>query len=468
MNTLAHTSQSLRGRLLALLGSAFLLLALGLYFGTRTIAENAADLTQDHTLAASLNAVAEQLSVVNGEITVDLPYAALALLGASGDDRVFYRVSREPGGELTGYDDLPHGDTQAPNQPVFRTEQYRGDAVRISTTHRQVFGQVGVSRVTLSIAQSRDSRTDIINGVSRNAAALGLAFLLCAMALAWLASGNALSPLRKLSLALRERQPHDTSSLQLTVPNDIAPVVQALNGFLHRLRTNLTNTETLIADAAHRVRTPLTAVKAQAQLALQHSENNAQRERLRDLLRAVDQTARSTNQILDHAMVTFRADGFTLGERFERSDLCALVTKTLNELHYTADSRDIAFVTALPALPLWLHIDPILVTEAIRNVVDNAIKYSAPESTIDIELSATSTMASLLVADRGCGIALDEQERVQERFVRGSNAGEVVGSGLGLTIVQHVMTTHAGTVQFAPRSGGGTEVTLQFPIERQP
>ncbi len=463
-----YTSRSLRSRLLTLLGIAFLLLALGLYFGTRAIAENAADLTQDHTLSASLNAVAEQLSVVDGEISVDLPYAALALLGAAGDDRVFYRVSREPGGELTGYPDLPHGDTREPNQPVFNTTQFRGDAVRVATTHRQVFDRIGVSRVTLSIAQSRDSRTDIIDGVARNAAVMGVVFLLCATALAWFASGNALAPLRKLSLALGTRQPHDTRALQLTVPQEVAPVVQALNGFLSRLRTNLTNTETLIADAAHRVRTPLTAVKAQAQLALQHSEDDTQRQRLRNLLRAVDQTARSTNQILDHAMVTFRSDGFTRGERRERTDICALVAKTLKELHYTAELRDINFDTSLPTSPLWLHADPILVTEAVRNVVDNAIKYSPPESTITVELTASAHGADLLIADRGCGIAVAEHDRVRERFVRGSNAGKVVGSGLGLTIVQNVMATHNGRLHFATRPGGGTRVTLHFPTEPTP
>ncbi|MEM6986430.1 MAG: sensor histidine kinase N-terminal domain-containing protein, partial [Pseudomonadota bacterium] len=172
---------SLRSRLLLLLLAVFLLLTLGLYFGTRAIAENAANRTQDHTLVASLEAIAEQLSVVNGEVSVDLPYAALALLGATGDDRVFYRVSVQPGSDLTGYADLPHVPSAQLDQPAFRTVSYRDDVVRVASTQRAVFNRNEVATVTLSVAQGRESRTDIINGISRNAAALGTAFLLSAI-----------------------------------------------------------------------------------------------------------------------------------------------------------------------------------------------------------------------------------------------------------------------------------------------
>ncbi|MEM9603679.1 MAG: sensor histidine kinase [Pseudomonadota bacterium] len=457
---------SLRYRLLAMLLAAFLLLALGLYTGTRAIAENAADRVQDHTLAASLNAVAEQLSVVDGEVSVDLPYAALALLGAAGDDRVFYRVSLQPGGELTGYADLPHAVTEARDQPRFQTRDYRGDPVRIASTQRAVFNRNGVATVTLSIAQSRDSHTEIIDRISRNAAALGAAFLLSAVVLAWFAIGGALAPLGRLSDALRTRRAHDTAPLALRVPRDIAPVVGSLNGFLQRLRTTLNNTETLIADAAHRVRTPLTAVKAQAQLALRHAEHPEQRDRLRNLLRAVDQTARSTDQILDHAMVTFRSDSVDHATQREHSDTVALLHNAITELRYAAEQRDIALQITVPPAPQTLELDPILVTEALRNVIDNAIKYSPTESEVAISLTAHAEHLDIAVADHGCGIADADTARVRERFVRGSNAGNVVGSGLGLTIVEQVMQAHGGSLAISARHGGGTVVTLRFPRAR--
>ncbi|MEM7379088.1 MAG: sensor histidine kinase N-terminal domain-containing protein [Pseudomonadota bacterium] len=457
---------SLRNRLLVMLLAAFLLLSLGLYSGTRAIAEAAADRVQDHTLAASLNAVAEQLSVVDGEVSVDLPYAALALLGAGGDDRVFYRVSLQPGGELTGYADLPHADTDALDQPRFQTRSYRGDPVRIASTRRAVFHRNGVAEVTLSIAQSRDSHTDIIDGISRNAAALGAAFLLSAIALAWFAIGSALAPLGRLSDALHTRRAHDTAPLALRVPREIAPVVGSLNGFLQRLRTTLSNTETLIADAAHRVRTPLTAVKAQAQLALRHAEHPTQRDRLRNLLRAVDQTARSTDQILDHAMVTFRSDSVDHAAQRERTDMVTLMQNAITELRYAAEQRDITLQVSVPDTPPALELDPILVTEALRNVIDNAIKYSPAESVVTLCLTAHAGRVDIAVADRGCGIAEGESTRVRERFVRGSNAGNVVGSGLGLTIVQQVMEAHKGSLVMSERDGGGTVVTLGFPEDR--
>ncbi|MEM6988546.1 MAG: HAMP domain-containing sensor histidine kinase, partial [Pseudomonadota bacterium] len=265
-----------------------------------------------------------------------------------------------------------------------------------------------------------------------------------------------------LSDALKTRQAHDTNSLDPNVPYEIAPVVGSLNGFLQRLRANLTNTETLIADAAHRVRTPLTAVKAQAQLALQHAEDQGQRERLRNLLRAVDQTARSTNQILDHAMVTFRSDTVSDDDQRERTDMVSLIQNTINELHYAADQRDVQLCFSPPP-PSHLDVDPILATEALRNIIDNAIKYSPPESQVDIHMSRHADKLDISVADRGCGIEGTDVERVRDRFVRGSNAGNVVGSGLGLTIVQQVMRAHGGALSIAPRAGGGTLVTIQFP-----
>jgi two-component system sensor histidine kinase TctE len=107
--------------------------------------------------------------------------------------------------------------------------------------------------------------------------------------------------------------------------------------------------------------------------------------------------------------------------------------------------------------------DRALIEAALRNLIDNAIKYSPPETTVDLAL-VNGASARIEVADRGRGLSGQEQTRLTKRFARGENARDVIGSGLGLTIVAEVAAAHGGRFELTDREGGGTCARLYLPL----
>ena len=114
--------------------------------------------------------------------------------------------------------------------------------------------------------------------------------------------------------------------------------------------------------------------------------------------------------------------------------------------------------------PVTVTGDRPLLETALRNMLDNAVKYSADETAVDVSLERHGAEAVILIADRGRGLSGEVQARLSRRFVRGGNAGDVVGSGLGLTIVEEVAAAHGGRFALTERDGGGTCAQLFLPL----
>jgi len=461
MNDAPVIRGSLRRGLMIQLLIAFLILATVLYISTRLIAVRAADSSQDSILSASAASIAQQARLVEGEPSVDIPYAAFDMLGVSGQDRVFYRIGLEDGELLSGYDDLPTPEkTPSGESAVFRTAVYRGDEVRVATRARSVFGDIGPVKVIVSVAQTRETRNAIVEEAATAAGALGVGFLILASSLSLLAVQRALKPLRAIEQALAARGPHELQALRTPTPREVAPLVQTLNGFLRRLRAAFNTAENFIAEAAHRVRTPLAGVRAQAEFALASAKDPQDRRKLRDMIRAIDEAARATGQILDHAMVAYRAD------RLERepADLRTLAEAVCEDARPGASIRDIDLEFEPGAAPAQIACDPILVTEALRNLVDNALKYSPADSRVCISVAVGAGQASVRVADQGGGFPTTDAAALIQRFRRGENAGNVVGSGLGLTIVDEVARAHGGALKLSNRAEGGACAEFSLPL----
>ena len=180
---------------------------------------------------------------------------------------------------------------------------------------------------------------------------------------------------------------------------------------------------------------------------------------IRDMIRAIDESSRSAGQILDHAMVTFRADSLAL----DPLDLVALTTETCDRLAPTADLKDIAFVRRLPAGPVTFKGDGIMLQAALHNILDNAIKYSPEDSDITIRIDVSSDI-KLSIEDQGWGFGDADLTSLTNRYSRGSNVGDVVGSGLGLTIADEVARAHGGTLELShSMEGQGACVSLILP-----
>jgi len=457
---------SLRQRLLGQLLLVFSGLAVLLYLSVQAVAGRAADSTQDTILGASAIAIAEQVRVSEGLLTLDLPYAALEMLGLSGEERVFYRVATGAGQVITGYGDLPSGSLPPQEDvPRFFTSSYRGDTVRVATARRSILTGEQRETVLISVAQTRESFGTLASNIALSAAGVGLGFLALAGLLAWIAISRALKPVRAIERVLAARASDDFSPIETAAPREIAPLIEAINDFVERLRHTLDTSQQFIAEAAHRIRTPLAALKAQAEVALKAGEGQASRENLLRMRRAADETSQLTTQLLTQAMVAYRAER---AER-QRLSLADLARTAVRDLEVAAEMRGIDFRLDLEDGAEILG-DEIALLEAIRNGLDNAIKYGPPDDYIEVTVRAGKT-PEIVIADHGPGITARERDLVFERFRRGGAGAGTMGSGLGLSILRQVMLAHRGRVRLEDNSQDnsprGLRLRLTFTAPRR-
>lgn len=459
MTRTVKTSGSLRRQLtLQLVGSAAVLAAI-LFLTVLGIARKVAGEAQDNTLTASVTSILETISVQGEALSIDIPYAALSMLGSVSDERVFYRVEGD-GEFLTGYADLPEATSVGPDGRGFLTARYKDDDVRVVSASRQLSVAGRPVDIRVSLAQTRAGHAATLASILRTATLIGLGFFAIAVVLAVLTAEHTIRPIQKLAASVSRRGPKDLRPVVAPVPAEMASLVSSLNRFIERLSTSLIRSEDFIAEAAHRVRTPLATVRAQAEVALRRAGKDEDRASLKDMIRAIDESSRAAGQMLDHAMVTFRADHL---DRVEIS-LIDLVEELVERLRAVAELKDIR-LSVKHYDPPRVAADPILVQNAVRNVLDNAIKYSPQEQDVEIRVGAEQSFAVVRISDRGTGFPRDGADRLLERFARGENVKTTVGSGLGLTIAKEVVEAHGGRITVEnQKEGTGACVSLYFPL----
>lgn len=497
-----RTLPAVRRTLLTAIATLFALATVVLFFAARSYGQSAADRSYDHLLRASALSMADSVAFVQGRWQVDLPYAALDLLAMAPQDRAFYRIAGPDDAPITGYADLPRppaaNGAQAPAgdadglQPVFFTALYRGAEARFVVVPRAIAGGPGSGRFWVQVGQTREARDALAGDIVWRATAAIAALMACVFGLLWLGVDRALRPLAQLQRELLERDAGDLRPVDSPVPRELAQVVGALNGFMGRLALNLDALRTFIAEAAHQMRTPLAALIAQAQEGLDDDDPRAQRQSLQAVERNALRLRRLLNQLLSDASVTHQGQL----RRFAPVDLLAVAHEALRDVVPRAEPQPLVRLWLAPHLlskeelmaqyppaleaknvrnlghPAWVRGDALMLREAIKNLVDNALKYGVPpgqgeaapaaQLVVDVTLRAGEGSWRLEVADRGPGVPEDQQAQVFERFVRGPGAAPG-GAGLGLAIVQRVVAGHGGRIDARGRAGGGWCIALILP-----
>ncbi len=451
---------SIGRRLTLLLAGVAALLSLASWGMVTGLARQAAERAQDNVLAASATIIAETLRTEQGEIRLEIPYSAFSMLGAISEDHVYYLVTA--GGQvLTGYPNLPVPTIAPPTigRVSFDAGAFRGDEVRLASLTRLVTAGAEPVPVTVTVAQTRDGVRAIVSELSQLAAILSVALFAVAVGLSFVAARSSLRPLIEIAQAVSRRGPSDLRPLNRAAPTELAPLMNALNRLMERLAASIRRSEEFIAEAAHRVRTPLATVRAQAEIALRSIEDETERQRLRRMIRAVDESSRSAGQLLDHATVAFRADDLAR----DPIDLADLARRTVEAVRPTAAMKDIEI--RFRAESAQTRGDAVLLDTALRNVLDNAIKYSPEDTAVALAVQRQADVLRISVTDEGPGLGEGPVERLTERFHRGGNVEGIVGSGLGLTIARDVLVAHGGTLELGPGpEGKGACVTLVLPL----
>ena len=432
-------------------------IAILLFVVVQSVAEQIAQESQDNILAASAISILDSARVVEGEISIDLPYSSLSMLDSVTDERAFYAI-RLNDEFLSGYSDLPRI-TPPSDVTAFQSTTYLDEDIRIASTWRNFSALDGQAYLEISVAQTLTGLNQSIARISRISLAVGFGFFLLSMVIAMLIAQTTIRPLHRLTGSVSRRGPSDLRPLAAPVPIEMAPLVSSLNSLMTRLQKSLSRSEDFIAEAAHRVRTPMAIVRTQAEVTLRRVEKEENRQAVREMIRAVDESSRTAGQLLDHAMVSVRTDNLAR----ESIQLDELIVDVANRLHPISELRDLEIV-AKKLERTKIQGDPILVQNAIQNVLDNAVKYTDADTEITVQLDHSEGFAHIHVRDEGSGFDATEIDRLLLRFERGRNADRIVGSGLGLTIVDDIMRAHRGHITLTNNSGAGACVTLSFPF----
>ncbi|MFG6467617.1 ATP-binding protein [Roseateles sp. BYS87W] len=289
----------------------------------------------------------------------------------------------------------------------------------------------------------------------RSVVPVAVALPLVAAALWWLI-GVSLAPLARVVQAAQSGHANALAPLPSAgLPGEIAPLVEAFNGLLGRLATAFDAQRSFVADAAHELRTPLTALKLQLGLLRDAAPGPQQDEAIARLRSGIDRAVRLVEQLLALA----RAEPGAAAAA-QALDLAALAQQTVADLRPLAERAGVALhVTAPDVLPL--EGDPQALRSALRNLVENALKYGA--RTVEVSALRGPRGAPLLrVDDDGPGIPPEQRERVFDRFQRGEHAG-VEGSGLGLAIVRAAARQQGARVVLGTAPLGGLRAEIAWP-----
>ncbi|GAB4422410.1 MAG: ATP-binding protein [Anaerolineae bacterium] len=296
--------------------------------------------------------------------------------------------------------------------------------------------------------------------------------LLASSAGGWFLAASALNPIDRITRAARQISARDLHQrLNLALPSDeVGRLAATFDQMLERLDNAFEQQKRFIADASHEMKTPLTILKGDVEVALARPRSA---ESYRDTLENVNQTTDQLIALVQELLLLARSDGQPLPLNPERINLPDLLTRQASALMPTAVGKDIALHLNIPDT-LLLEGDPNKLNRLFMNLIDNAIKYSGPGDSVTVSAVTHGSLAQVTIADTGPGIDPKHLPHLFERFYRVDRArsrvsanGQTSGAGLGLSIVKWLAEAHGGRIEVSSQPGEGTCFTVWLPL-RQP
>ena len=422
-------------------------------------------------VALSLSAWREALHETGELFDAHLAQAALLLAGIVGDEPEgidahlpsAHRYTRKVAFQVWSHDGrlLAHSlntplQRLAPVDEGFFDSSIDGRGWRVyslsDTSHRHL----------VQVAEAQDARSAVGRELATHLLApLLIALPLLAAALIVLIRSS-LAPLARLAGSIGLRSPGRLDAIPFDgVPRELHPVIVRLNELFDRLACSLEQERRFTADAAHELRTPLAAIRAHAQVAQQSSGTGGE-ERERALACVIEATDRATH-LVEQLLTLTRLDAASLADRFGVCDLRRIAAETLAQAAPAALAGAID-VALSEGTPLEVQGDATLLGILLRNLIDNAVRYSQPGGQVEVLLAATPEGGVRLeVVDRGPGIPVGERPRMLERFSR-MGGTQASGSGLGLSIVARIAALHRARFELDDGPAGkGLCARIVFP-----
>ena len=441
--------RSLQGRLLALvLGLVVIVWSVTAVLTWIDVRHELDELLDSHLAQAAALLVVQQLREVDDDKPVDAPtlhrYAPKVAFQVFHEDRLALRSANAP---------------LQPMQAIGKRFKSGFATMTIDGVAWRVFATYGRERdVQVFVGEQVKSRFAILRAVLRSTLwPVAAALPLLALPL-WWAVYRGTAPLRRLSTALAARQPQALQPVVIDhAPTEMVPMVNALNGLLERIGALIESERRFTADAAHELRTPIAAIRAQAQVALAETGDTKASHALRATLEGCDRATRLVEQLLTLSRLESGA-----APALQPVDVSAVVRQVVADVAPYAVQTGQTIEVQAPETCIAPG-DATLLAVLVRNLVDNAIRYSPPHATVNVALTTTGSSIQLKIEDSGPGMSEAEMRRLGERFFR-ALGNDKSGSGLGWSIVKRIVDVHAGNMHVArSRTFGGLEVVVGWP-----
>ena len=334
--------------------------------------------------------------------------------------------------------------------------------VKANGTTYRVFS-IQANNQTVQVAQDLAVRRNMAGNLAlRTLGPIAVMMPILMLVVWWVVSGS-LEPVARVRSQVARRQADDLSPVsEAGLPDEVRPLVHELNLLFGRVRTAFDAQQNFVADAAHELRTPLAALRLQTQSLDRAADPEARKVAVGRLTAGIDRATRLVEQLLVLARQFSQVDR-TRGDAVRRRGF--LARRTVGDLVGLAQAKDVdlglqhADPASIDGQPDALHI-------LLRNLVENAVKYTPSGGTVDIAVRAASGSVDVVVEDSGPGIPAEERERVFDRFYRVAGS-EAAGSGLGLAIIKAIAERHGATLKLDTSERlGGLAATVSFPSVR--
>ena len=409
--------------------------------------------------AALVEAAHAVLAVVARELThhpedEDEAEIELEAVDHAHTESIFYQVRSRRGDIVFRSPGAPPAPLAAAGSSGFSNAKLPGGEYRVYSLEARR------ERTTIHVAQPLSVRTQFAQSAALRLLLPGLVLAAALVIGTWLIVRRVTAPVVGFAGAIDARAPGDSAPVQLDgLPAELRPVGLAVNRLFARVDEALQHERTLTADAAHELRTPLAALRAQAQVALRARDDGERGEALRALIGGVDRATRLVESVLALARLDARS-----------IDRAALPLVSLDKVAadaLRADRRVHSIRVELDVPAVRVRADPDSLPIALRNLCENALRHAS--SRVRVEARVDHGEVTIAVRDDGPGMSADQQARAFDRFYRGGIDGG--GAGLGLALVKRVAEMHGGHVRFAVGlDGKGLGVELVMPgveVERK-
>lgn len=430
---------SLKSTLLWLLLPVLIIIMIGSLFISAKEIKQQVNQAFDRTLAGALRSIEVNLRTDSGGLSMEQPFYLLEFVELTIQSKVYFRIVTDDGLSEIGYQQLPLPEVPLGDKPVFYNADYMDEPVRIASIainpkHKLAYNPD--ARIIIQVAESMVPRDQFISQVLWQSLRKDVLTLCLFIILIYAGVIYAIRPLNELSRHIKNRRSNDLRPIHAEdLPQEIAPLVMAINSHMARYANKASQQKQFLDDASHQLRTPLAVLSTQVEFARSLAKTDEMQEVLHAMKRRLGNTIEVTNQLLALAKVQDAADSLALTQQHETLDLRDICSDVVKNLLPVARRKKIDYGMELAEYPVMTTGVPWLLREALSNLVSNAIKYCPTGAQITVSAYIHSGQAIMQVEDNGPGMSAEDIAMAGKRFRRGTAGQAQRGVGLGLAIV---------------------------------